>query len=233
MYLSSALSGGGVCVTGSVRLTRRDPPRERIGTVSDAPQYETTSLAARIVVLVANIPRLHVAARGSANLAVGPSNLDRDTTNALDVCAFAIPYLTTLTSRAAFAERSVTANLAAARPGARTAAEFAAHVGLADVALYADARSHGLDRNAHRSHVSLAAQAELVVLAERIADGHERGFLTPSVAMLAESLARAVQCAEHDREAFRDAAVDWGASALVLYAIAATSLARDVALGDS
>jgi hypothetical protein len=139
------------------------------------------------------------------------------------VCSSAVPYLTTLVACGARVERAIVGAGAgdASTPRADDpAAEFAAHVALADLALQAHARSHGVDRRAHRDQVTLVAQAEVQLLAERVEEGHERGFVTGPVTMLAESLARALRCAEHDREAFREAAVDWGASALALYALA-------------
>jgi len=98
--------------------------------------------------------------------------------------------------------------------------EFAQHVALADLALAAHARAHRLDRSAHRDEVECVSNAEIHLLAERISDGHERGFLAPLIASLAESLAQAVEHAGRDRQRFHDAAVDWSASALTLYAVA-------------
>jgi hypothetical protein len=190
--------------------------------VSAAPTNLTRGLVSRVAALAAHTHRLHADARGRWRPDLGPGRLDADLTSALEVCAFAIPQLTTLGACAAGVERRLASTGTAASSSAPTDSmdDFAQQVALADLALAAHARVHRLDRHAHRHEVVCASQAELHHLAERIKDGHERGFLTPPIAALAESLAQAVQLAEHDRQGFRDAAVDWSASAVTLYAVA-------------
>lgn len=189
--------------------------------VSAAPTNQIPLLSSRVGALAVNVRTLHASARGR-RFEFGRTSLDSDSASAIEICAIAIPHLTTLGESAANVERLLAAPQSAASrsASAHLLDEFAPQVVLADLALVAHARTHRLDRVAHRDEVSLVTQAEICHVATRIDEGHERGYLAPPIAALAESLAQAIRCADHDSQTFRSAAVDWNASALSLYAIA-------------